>query len=162
MNNVGRPLKFKSVKELQKKIEEYFDSCFEEQWFDEYKRDDNGDWILDDKGKRKEFHIKKKVQIKDFKITDLAIFLNTSRETLLDYQEKDEYSDTIKKAKLRIESGYEDRLINRGNSGDIFALKNFNWKDKTEQDITTKGEKIGGFNYIIPDDNNNSDNKAAS
>jgi len=132
MAEVGRPLKFKSVKELQKKIEDYFDSCYEERWLDEYRRDDNGDWILDDKGKRKEFHIKKNVQIREFKITDLAIFLDTSRETLLDYQGKSEFSDTIKQAKLKIESGYEDRLISRGNSGDIFALKNFNWKDKNE------------------------------
>ena len=140
MSEVGRPLKFKSAKELQRKIEDYFKSCFEEQWFDEFHRDENGEWIKDKDGKRQEFHIKKKVQVEDFTITGLAIFLNTSRETLLDYQEKDEFSDTIKRAKLIIEKSYEHRLQNRGNAGDIFALKNFNWKDKTEVDnsITLK------------------------
>ena len=27
---------------------------------------------------------------------------------------------------------------------------NFNWRDKTETDMTTQGEKIGGINYVVP------------
>jgi hypothetical protein len=50
----------------------------------------------------------------------------------MDYQNKDEFSYTIKKAKLRIENAYEKRLIQNGRSGDIFALKNFGWTDKQE------------------------------
>ena len=65
-------------------------------------------------------------------ITGLAMALDTYRETLMNYQEKDEFMDTIKKAKQRIENAYEKRLIKYGRSGDIFALKNFNWKDKQE------------------------------
>ena len=53
----------------------------------------------------------------------------------MDYQKNDEYSDTIKRAKLRIENAYEMRLIDRGNGGDIFALKQFGWSDKHE--VTT-------------------------
>ena len=34
-SKVGRPLLFKSAKELEEKIQAYFDSCFEEKWFDE-------------------------------------------------------------------------------------------------------------------------------
>ncbi len=160
MSEVGRPLKFKTVKELEDKIQEYFDSCFKEEWFEEFRRDEEtGHWITEEvKGKKqkKVFYVKKLVQIEEFTITGLAIFLDTSRETLLDYQHRDEYSDTIKKAKLMIEKSYEQRLINRGNSGDIFALKNFNWKDKTEQDITTGGKEINAINYIVP---NGTDNK---
>lgn len=65
-------------------------------------------------------------------ITGLAMALDTYRETLMNYQEKDEFMDTIKKAKQRIENAYEQRLIKYGRSGDIFALKNFNWTDKQE------------------------------
>ena len=65
-------------------------------------------------------------------ITGLAMALDTYRDVLMDYQEKDEFSNTIKKAKQKIENAYEKRLIKYGRSGDIFALKNFNWTDKQE------------------------------
>jgi len=67
-----------------------------------------------------------------YMITGLALHLDTTRETLCDYGRKDGYSDAIKKAKLKVESSYEKRLIKQGRSGDIFALKNFGWKDKQE------------------------------
>lgn len=65
-------------------------------------------------------------------ITGLALALDTTRETLMDYQNDDEFSYTVKRAKLRIENAYEQRLILNGRAGDIFALKNFGWKDKQE------------------------------
>ena len=65
-------------------------------------------------------------------ITGLALALDTYRDVLMDYQNKDEFSYTIKKAKQRIENAYEKRLIANGRSGDIFALKNFGWVDKQE------------------------------
>lgn len=97
-----KPLKFKSVEELQEKIDKYFDSCNEE--------------------------------FEPITITGLALALDTSRETLCNYEEKEEYFDTIKRAKLRVQHAYEKRLVRRGNGGDIFALKNFGWVDKTEVD----------------------------
>ena len=101
---MARPLKFKSNKELQSKIAEYFKNCET-----------------------------KKIPVT---ISGLALFLNTTRETLMDYQEKDGFSDTIKKAKLMIENAYEIRLCLRGNSGDIFALKNFGWTDKSSSEFS--------------------------
>lgn len=65
-------------------------------------------------------------------ITGLALALDTTRETLMDYQNNDEFSYTVKRAKLMIENAYEQRLIVNGRAGDIFALKNFGWKDKQE------------------------------
>lgn len=65
-------------------------------------------------------------------ITGLAIHLGTFRDVLCDYQERDEFTNTIKAAKQRVEHAYEQRLINQGRAGDIFALKNFGWKDKHE------------------------------
>jgi len=75
-------------------------------------------------------------------ITGLAIHLDTFRSVLCDYEEKDEFSDTVKKAKQRVENGYEKDLKKHGRSGTIFALKNFDWKDKTEQDLTSGGKSF--------------------
>lgn len=73
-------------------------------------------------------------------ITGLCIALGTTRDVLMDYQNKQEYSNTIKYYKQIIENAYEKRLINRGNSGDIFALKNFGWQDKQEIVQTTNNK----------------------
>ena len=67
-------------------------------------------------------------------ITGLALALDTSREVLCNYEENELYVDTIKRAKLRVENAYEKRLVRRGNGGDVFALKNFGWKDTKEVD----------------------------
>lgn len=79
---------------------------------------------------------------RQYTITGLAIALDVDRDTLLNYQDKPEFFGTIKRAKTKIEWGYELTLRERGSSGDIFGLKNFGWTDKTEQDITSKGEQI--------------------
>ena len=70
-------------------------------------------------------------------ITWLAIFLwFKTRQSLIHYECKPEFLDTIKEAKTKIEFAYEKRLIKRGNGWDIFALKNFDWKDRFENDNT--------------------------
>lgn len=94
--------------------------------------------------------------------TGLALFLDTDKWTLTGYKERDEFSASIKNALLKVENGYEIDLKKHGRTGTIFALKNFDWKDKNETDITTKGEKVNGFNYIVPNDNNNPDNQATT
>lgn len=94
----GRPLKFKTVEELQERIDSYFELTPKEEWT----------------------------------ITGLAYHLDTYRQTLLNYEERDEFLDAIKKAKLKVENGYEIDLKKNGRTGTIFALKNFGWQDKTE------------------------------
>lgn len=94
----GRPLKFKTVEELQERIDAYFAVTPKEEWT----------------------------------ITGLAYHLDTYRQTLLNYEERDEFLDAIKKAKLKVENGYEIDLKKNGRTGTIFALKNFGWQDKTE------------------------------
>jgi len=74
----------------------------------------------------------------EWTVTGLALALDTTRDVLIDYQEKDEFSYTIKKAKEMVHNAYEKDLRKKGRSGDIFALKNFGWKDKQEIDQTTK------------------------
>ena len=75
-------------------------------------------------------------------ITGLALALDTSRETLINYTDRPEYFDTINKAKLMVENAYEIDLREKGHAGNIFALKNFGWKDKTEVDATINQGKL--------------------
>lgn len=86
----------------------------------------------------------------DLTVTGLALHLDTSRETLMNYEEKPEYFDAIKKAKDRVHNAYEKDLRRKGRSGDIFALKNFGWSDKQEL------EHSGGLqvNIVHYGDNN--------
>ena len=78
----------------------------------------------------------------EWTITGLALALDTSRRVLVEYGDKEEYSNAIRKAKLKVENGYEIDLKKSGRSGTIFALKNFDWKDKQETDITSLGQHI--------------------
>jgi hypothetical protein len=77
---------------------------------------------------------------KPYLITGLALALRTSRETLINYESREEFFDTIKDAKLKCEGYAEDYLYTGKNvGGAIFNLKNnYGWRDKTEVD--QKGE----------------------
>lgn len=72
---------------------------------------------------------------KPYTVSGLAYALGTTRRTLLDYEEKDEYTHTIKKAKTKIELFNEEMLYSKdvSTTGVIFNLKNnYGWKDKQE------------------------------
>lgn len=122
----GRPLKFKSAKQLQEKIDEYFESCYEERWI----MDQEGKWhpVIDRHGNIE------KVMVRPFTISGLAVHLETSRQTLVNYENNAEFFDTIKKAKARIENYTEEQLYNtsaKNMVGIIFNLKNnYGWQDK--------------------------------
>lgn len=107
-----RPLLFKTKEILQEKIDAYFNSCYRinEEWVNEC--------------------------IRPLTISWLALELETSRKVLIEYDEKEEFSNTIKKAKQRIESWTEEQLYrNTQVTGVIFNLKNnYDWKDKQEID----------------------------
>lgn len=69
--------------------------------------------------------------------TGLALFLGfSSRQSIDEYLEYDGFSDSVKRAKMIVENAYEKRLQGNSPTGAIFALKNMNWKDKTETEIT--------------------------
>ena len=57
-----------------------------------------------------------------------------SRQSFYDLGNRDEFSYTIKRARLFIESSYELKLHDRTPAGAIFALKNLGWTD--QQHIT--------------------------
>lgn len=58
-----------------------------------------------------------------------------SRQSFYDYEEIPEFSYIIKRARLRVETAYEEKLSEGSCTGAIFALKNMGWKDKTESEI---------------------------
>lgn len=151
----GRPLKFDDPVKLQEQIKKYYESCFQKA-FDQF-----GNPIID---KTVEGYHKDKPetwvyvlrQIKPFTVSGLAAFLDTSRQTLVQYEDyehfpdsiddatKRELIDTVKRAKENIYAYAEERLFMPGvSTGAIFWLKNNapdNWKDKHE---------IGGDQTII-------------
>lgn len=117
----GRPLKFKTVKELQKKIESYFLSCWTkklDQFGNPVKDKETGEQIM--------------VQFKPYTITGLAVALDTYRDVLIDYEDRDKYSNTIKKAKEMCHQYAEEQLyIGKNPTGAIFNLKNnYGWRDE--------------------------------
>ena len=130
----GRPLKFESAEELQEKIDLYFKDCDPHIEDVEILKD-----ILGSDGKPTgdvEGRITQRItKQKPYTITGLALALDTTRETLLDYEAKDEFSDTIKKAKQRCHNYAETMLFNSNPAGPIFNLKNnYGWRDKVEQE----------------------------
>lgn len=96
-------------------------------------------------------------------ITGLAVALDTTRRTLLDYENeivkkldeniKKEISHTIKRAKQKIELAYEQALFDRGKTpGAIFTLKNnYNWVDKQEV-VSTVQEKSPDLSGLSEED----------
>lgn len=74
-------------------------------------------------------------------LTGLAIALGfESRQSIYDYERHEGFSYTIKRARLRIENSYELALRNQGGGANIFALKNFGWKDAQDHTIVTENE----------------------
>ena len=139
-NNVGRPPIYETKEELQKLIDDYFEECKGIPF-----TDDDGKIWRTDKG-----YIIYKVQPKPPTVTGLALALGfASRQALLNYQNREEFNDTVTRAKLRIEEYAETRLFDRdGVNGAKFSLiNNFKgWRDKpkdeTELEALSKLDKI--------------------
>lgn len=77
-----------------------------------------------------------------------------SRQSFYDYEKREEFSYVIKRARLLVESGYEERLQSQSPTGAIFALKNMGWKDKVETGFTDNegnDRTIETVIYRIPD-----------
>lgn len=128
-NPVGRPLAFKSVEELQKVIDEYFEWC-----------DNRIKTIWDDKTQT-EIAVTNPAP---YTMSGLARRLGIDRKTLLNYSKKDEFFPTIREARERVHEDVETRLMGtRNEKGAMFNLKNnFGWKDETKTDVTTGGKPL--------------------
>jgi hypothetical protein len=115
----GRPPMYKSPEELQSQIDGYFADAF--------KMDPSMQMMVPNPS---------------FIPTITGLCLHCgfeSRQSFYAYEDKPEFSYTIKRARMMIEMEYEKRLHGNSNAGAIFALKNFGWTDKQEIDQTIKG-----------------------
>jgi hypothetical protein len=131
MAKVGRPLKFKTKEELQEKIDNYFQEC---------------------RNHTKEVVVAGKLtNVKDPQvptIAGLAYSLEVHRETIYSYAEKDQFSDTIKKARDYILMCMENKMANVDGkiAGTIFLAKNYGYTD------SQKIEHSGSFKTDIDEE----------
>lgn len=131
---VGRPPKYKTKEEIEEKINGYFEECKGEIF-----RDEDGKAVYDKRGKP--------VIVNGHPptITGLALALGFSgRQALLNYQAKEEFVDTITRAKSRVEAYTEERLFDRdGSNGAQFSLRNNfrGWNDRVRTDLETEEQK---------------------
>ena len=119
MSKVGRPKIFNDVKEVEEKINAYFNYCEEKE--------------------------------KPYTMSGLAYYLGISRQTLVNYSYEDEYFDTIKKARDKVQMQLEENaLSNKANpTFTIFNLKNnFDWKDKIEHSSSEDEKKNKNISNI--------------
>ena len=125
VNKGGRPPMYKTAKEMQKAIDAYFKEC-------------KGKIATLDDGEvaRDKYGIPIIIESRPPTITGLALALGfNSRQALLNYQEKDEFNDTITRAKSKVEQYAEERLFDKdGANGAKFSLANnfSGWKEKKE------------------------------
>jgi len=72
-------------------------------------------------------------------MSGLAYHLGMCRKSLINYENKDMFLHTIKKARDKVAVALEQRLYGNNVTGIIFNLKNnFGWKDKKEIDTNIK------------------------
>lgn len=113
MSKVGRPKIFNDVKEVEEKINAYFNYCEEKE--------------------------------KPYTMSGLAYYLGISRQTLVNYSNQDQFFDTIKKARDKVQMQLEENaLSNKANpTFTIFNLKNnFDWKDNNEVKTNVEITKV--------------------
>ena len=116
-----RRKKFESTEQLESLINDYFESC-----------DKNKTYVGD------------KEVSEPYTVSGLCLALNTNRQTLLDYQESEEFGEIVEQAKQRIENWIETRALNNSINSTvaIFNLKNnFGWKDKTETELSSPEDR---------------------
>ena len=122
---MGRPPMYNTPEEMQEIIDKYFEDC-------------KGRMLLDGEGNfiKDKYGFPLYVEVKPPTITGLALALGfTSRQALLNYQAKEDFVDTIMRAKARVECYAEERLFDKdGANGAKFSLANNfeGWKEKKE------------------------------
>lgn len=128
----GRPAEYTSNEELQLAIDNYFEYIKGDFHFEADPEDESKDIKIWDRSPE------------PATITGLCLFLGfESRQSFHDYVKRDQFSYTVKKARLRIENAYEVSLnYSRNPAAQIFILKNLGWDDKQQIDHTSGGDKI--------------------
>lgn len=131
---VGRPPKYKSKEEIEGLIESYFKKCD-----GEILRDDSGEIVMDKYGRPVVIGGRPPT------VTGLALALGFhTRQSLLNYQGKAEFMDTITRAKSMVEAYAEERLFDRdGSNGARFSLvNNFKgWSDRPKSELDEREQE---------------------
>lgn len=145
--NVGMTPMYTSVAEIEDKIEQYFENC-------------KGYPLTDSKGKQifNKFGSPIFVDVHPPTVTGLALAIGfNSRQSLLNYQGKAEFMDTITRAKARVEQYAEERLFDRdGSNGAQFSLRNnFKGWDADKKNDDSGDGKITIVNNIPRPDKQN-------
>lgn len=137
---VGRPPKFTSKEQIQELGEAYLRECMGKPFIM-----DDGSVMLDKYG---EVILMGRHPPT---VTGLARALGfTSRQSLLEYQAKAEFADTVTRLKMQIEEYAEERLFDKdGQRGAEFSLKyNFRWAQEDKGD--SDNDNAGGV-VMIPE-----------
>lgn len=112
-----KTLKYKTPKQLEKKIDEYFENT----------------------------------PLELYTISGICLWLQIHKDTFYEYAKRDGYKEIIDMARLKIEYSYELDLRTKGRAADIFAMKNFGWKDKQETDMNiSTDEESSGVILLAP------------
>lgn len=120
MAEVGRPALFDTNKQLQKAIDDYFKTGVKKRK------------VVIGKPPSQQL-----VEVEVPTITGLCYHIGfESRQSFYDYEERPEFSYTVKRARLFIEKEYEEQLQTGNTVGAIFALKNMGWMDHNRTEIT--------------------------
>lgn len=124
---------FTSVEEVQEKIDAYFKECE-----GTIMKDEEGKPLLNKYGQPIIYGAK------PLTITGLALALGfVSRQSLLNYEAKEEFFDTIKRAKAKVEEYAESRLFDKdGSNGAKFSLSNNfkGWAEKQQIEADVKND----------------------
>lgn len=132
--SVGRPPKYKCKEEIEEKIDAYFKEC-------------EGEILKDERGKTIFDKFGQPVIIgqKPPTVTGLALALGfTTRLSLINYQGKKEFMNTITRAKTMIEAYTEERLFDReGSNGAQFSLRNNfkGWNDRQPSELDQEEQR---------------------
>ena len=141
-NKGGRPLKFKTPEEMDKAIEKYFLDC------------DSRIVKVYDKRKQEVVELNRPIP---YTIEGLAATLGVDRHTLNNYEKRDEFFTTIKRAKDKVLQNMVERSLDGDNNPtmSIFLLKNNNgYSDK--QELEHSGEIDNpSFNLVVKPKNGN-------
>lgn len=141
-NKGGRPPMYKSAEEIQEKIDAYFKECKGEPL------------VVDGVPALDKYGEPIMIGRRPLTITGLALALGfNSRQALLNYQDKEEFNDTIMRAKSVVEQYAEERLYDKdGANGAKFSLSNnfTGWREK--QQIEADVNAAVNINIELSDD----------
>ena len=135
----GRPPLYSDEKELENKIDEYFEACQPE-----YAKDDEGMIITTSKGAIL-------LNLNAPSLSGLALFLGyADRRSIYDNEQNEKFSHIIKRARTRVEEWVYQHSLDGSvpPAVGIFILKQFGYTDKQEIDLNqTKDPDMSKYSF---------------